>query len=266
MSGTEQVRILIWCTARSLSTVLARSLSQYPGSQCLMELFQVAAYLGPERLFPETEPLFEPKMTFSYVRDLYEEPWPGKSLVLGKEVSYGMRSLGMIPDGYQHVFLIRDPAKSLRSIEERIQKFDCKKKREFYLGLNQSANLAEMYQHVTKNLGKKALVLDADDLIANPSQMLQCLCAAVGLQYTDELLKWDRASGVPANWLMTDKQWENHKKAGWFDKVLDSTGFNTPATNPGARDEGTGPSPHFQRMIAEALPYYHDLHRLRIKP
>ncbi|XP_022091007.1 uncharacterized protein LOC110979483 [Acanthaster planci] len=263
---TEQVRILIWCTARSLSTVLARSLSQYPASQCLLELFGAAANFGPDRRFPETE-LLQPRLSFKFVKELYEQPWAGKSLVLGKELSYVMiGKQDMIPEGYQHVFLIRNPQKSVKSLEDRMSKVAYKKKKEFYLGLNQFKNLSEMHQHVTKTLGKKALVLDADDLKSNPSEMLQCLCTAVGLQFTDKLLEWDKVSGVPGNWMVNEKQWEDHERVGWFDRLLESTGFNPLETDPRVCPSEGQPSPHFKQMIAEALPYYQELYQLRIKP
>lgn len=39
--------------------------------------------------------------------------------------------------------------------------------------------------------GVKITVVDADDLLDNPSGMIEAFCVATGIEYEPEMLKWD---------------------------------------------------------------------------
>ena len=100
-----QKRVAIWSPARSMSTVLTRSLSQIPNSQAIFEMFSTAA--AYERHWIQGENSYRSvshtKVTFESVKALCENPWPGKSVIVLKELAHGMAGkFEMIFDGYRH--------------------------------------------------------------------------------------------------------------------------------------------------------------------
>ena len=90
-----------------------------------------------------------------------------------------------------------------------------------------AADLSEthrLYHHVAAAEGSAPMVIDADDLLADPAATLQGYCAAVGLPYTPAMLRWE--AGPVDDWLP-------HGSEGWeegpFANVFRSTGFRRPA-------------------------------------
>jgi hypothetical protein len=81
------------------------------------------------------------------------------------------------------------------------------------------ARQAELFDREADRLGKAPLVIDADDVLADPQGMLQSLCAALGIPFSAHMLRW------PAGRRATDGVWAAH----WYQAVEASTGFAAPA-------------------------------------
>jgi len=64
--------------------------------------------------------------------------------------------------------------------------------------------------------GKPCPVVDATDILKNPSGMMQALCEALDIPFTLEMLNW------PEGPRDSDGVWAPH----WYDAVTKSTGFN----------------------------------------
>ncbi|XP_038076747.1 uncharacterized protein LOC119744733 [Patiria miniata] len=249
----SQKRVAIWSVARSLSTVFVRSLSQVPDSIVLFEEF--------------TSALLYATGTFESAKAVYEQPREGKSLVLGKDMGFTMSGkFEMVPEGYQHIFLVRHPAKSIPSLEALLAPLP-REQKEFYIGLNQYKPLFDLHRHVTSKLDQQVTILDAQDLIQNPEKTIQTLCQILGLPFSDRLLTWDPIDGKPSNWIMSSAMWEDCESLGWMNNCLRSTGFIKPAKQQNTDGEvGKYPlTPEIEKMIEEALPYYQALWELRIK-
>ncbi len=96
--------------------------------------------------------------------------------------------------------------------------------------------------------GRAPLVIDSDDIRADPAGMLAKLCAAIGIAYTPRMLHW------PAGGHASDGIWAQH----WYGAVHRSTGF----------EAAEGPLPdltgEYAALAATALPYYETLARHRI--
>ena len=260
-----QTRIFIWCAARSLSTVFTQSLSQVPDAYTLLEMYLSAAQFGPEGKNLQAY-TYDGCSTDTHksVKALFEQPWPGKSLVLGKDVGHVMDGkYEMIPQGYQHVFLIRHPSKSIASYASRIAATPAGQG--FQIGLNQFKSLHDLHEYVTTTLGLKSTVLDADDLITSPQETLQKFCQTVGLPFSDKLLTWDWTDKIPGNCMMSQAVWEDHKLFGWYDTCLNSTGFIKPKEQLEKTVGEAEMTPEFKNMVVEALPYYEALRELRLK-
>jgi len=166
----------------------------------------------------------------------------GQSLFYQKHMT-----LHMIPEfgrsfmrGLTNVFLIRHPARVIASYA---------KKRESPtlddIGFTQQADL---FDEAAGFLGRAPLVIDSADIRANPQGALTGLCAALGIAFTDTMLRW------PAGPKPYDGVWAPH----WYNAVHRSTGFEDP--------EGPLPelSPEFARLAEKALPYYQRLAGYRL--
>lgn len=141
-----------------------------------------------------------------------------------------------------HAFLIRHPEEmvpSLAGIMDRPGLEDT--------GLPQQY---ELYDHVTEKLGQTPPIIDGRDVLERPAAMLEKLCGALDVPYTESMLSWKAGPRE------TDGTWAEH----WYGRVETSTGFRPYAP----REE---PVPAAQRDLVEAcLPYYRRLHELRIRP
>ena len=142
----------------------------------------------------------------------------------------------------RNAFLIRDPAAVLAS----------------YVRARGVATLAdigivqqrELFEREADRLGAAPPVVEGADVLADPAHMLQRLCAALGIPYTDAMLELaGRAQRA------TDGVWA----PAWYDAVERSTGFAAPPP-PERR-----PLPdELQRVADAATPHYQVLlaHRL----
>ncbi|MEY4698396.1 MAG: hypothetical protein RIT14_2824, partial [Pseudomonadota bacterium] len=166
----------------------------------------------------------------------------------GKAIHYQKHmTLHMIPQfdrGFmrqlRNVFLIRHPARVVASYA---------KKREgptlADIGFVQQAQL---FDEVAAWSGQVPLVIDSADIRADPAQALSRLCTALGIDYTERMLRWP-AGGNPA-----DGVWAPH----WYGAVHRSCGFDAP--------EGPLPDlpPAYQDLVAQALPHYERLAAVKL--
>ncbi len=104
-------------------------------------------------------------------------------------------------------FLIREPREMITSLIEFLPE-----PRVEDTGLPQQMRIFEMIHERT---GTIPPVLDARDVLENPSGMLEGFCRKVGLDFYKEMLQW------PPGFRDTDGVWAKH----WYAKVEHTTGF-----------------------------------------
>ena len=142
--------------------------------------------------------------------------------------------------GLTNVFLIRHPARVVASYAQKREG-----PRLEDLGFTQQSDI---FDQVADTLGRPPLVIDSADIRADPSGMLNRLCKALSIPYSDRMLHWP-AGGNPA-----DGVWAPH----WYGAVHRSTGFEAA--------EGPLPnlSPAYAALAESALPFYDHLARYRL--
>lgn len=104
-------------------------------------------------------------------------------------------------------FLIRDPA-------EVITSYIRKRERPSVEDLGFVEQL-ELFNFVRRKTDKIPLVVDAADILRDPRQTLDYLCAALGVGFDDAMLSW------PVGFRETDGIWAKY----WYTEVANSTGF-----------------------------------------
>ena len=140
--------------------------------------------------------------------------------------------------GITHTFVVREPAAAIAS----------------HVAIKPDASCSDIgYEHqhalfeLVRSLGAEPVVVDADRLVRAPAAVVAAYCAAVGLPYRPEALRWD--AGLRPEWERTRK-W--HLDAGA------STGFTAgPARRVELDDRLRGyyahHRPYYDRMVAHAL-------------
>lgn len=243
--SVEPIRIAMWSGPRNISTAMMRSFGQRPDTAVVDEPFYAAYLATSGQVHPMQQEVLasQPQDWRAVARDLLG-PIPG-----GRPVWYQKHmSQHMLPgfgrewiDEVRNAFLIRDPAAVLAS----------------YVRARGVATLAdigivqqrEMFEREADRLGAAPAVVEGNDILARPGPMLQRLCAALGIAYTDAMLTW------PAGKRSTDGVWA----PAWYAAVERSTGFEAPATS--AREALPD---ELQRVADAARPHYEALaaHRL----
>ena len=237
-------RIAMWSGPRNLSTAMMYSFAARGDCTVWDEPFY-AAYLDatgvnhPMRddIIAAHEP--DPDVVAATCRG----PVPqGNALFYQKHMT-----LHMVPEfdrrwmrSCTNVFLIRHPARVVASY--------AKKREGATLADIGFVQQSELFDEVSAWSGSAPVVIDSDDIRADPEAMLQKLCAAIGISFTRKMLRW------PAGGNAADGIWSPH----WYAAVHRSTGF----------DGAEGPLPDlggaYADLAAHALPNYDKLAEFKI--
>lgn len=238
------MKIAMWSGPRNLSTALMYAFAARDDTLVWDEPFY-AAYLEATGIdHPMRAQIIEDNETDpDRIASICKGPIPQ-----GKAVFYQKHMTLHMVDGFdrrwmrscQNVFLIRHPARVVASY--------AKKRQGATLHDIGFAQQVELYQEVAGWSGTAPLVIDSDDIRADPEAMLRKLCSALGLSFTRSMLHW------PAGGNEHDGTWAPH----WYAAVHRSTGF----------EGAEGPLPAlggaYADLVAQALPHYDRLAQLRM--
>lgn len=233
----------MWSGPRNISTAMMRSFGARPDTEVVDEPFY-AAYLARTGLqHPMAAEVIasQPTDWRDVVTDLLGPR--SKPIFYQKHMTHHM--LPQIGRDWltalRNAFLIRDPAAVLASYVRKRGEVTL-----LDIGIVQQH---ELFQQEAQRLGHAPPVILGDDVLTQPAMMLQRLCAALGIDYTDAMLSW------PPGRRSTDGVWA----PAWYNAVEQSTGFGPPPNEPGAAlpDE-------LQRIADQARPYYENLRRHRL--
>jgi Sulfotransferase domain len=235
----KMMKIAMWSGPRNLSTAMMYSFAARGDCAVWDEPFY-AAYLAatgidhpmrdeiiaahdpdPDRVaaackgpVPQNQRLFYQKHMTLHMIDGFDRRW--------------MRSC-------VNVFLIRHPARVVASY--------ARKREDPTLHDIGFVRQEQLFNEVADWSGKTPVVIDSDDIRADPEGMLRKLCTALGIDFTLKMLRW------PAGGHAADGVWAAH----WYAAVHRSTGFEG-AEGPLPALGGT-----YAALAAEALPNYRRL-------
>ena len=149
---------------------------------------------------------------------------------------------------FTHVFLIRDPAKTIRSLHHQWPDDDF----ELEVGFPEQRAL---YDLLTALHGVAPLVMDSDDILENPEAMISAFCKAVGIPFMPEALSWEAGAAESfTSWWDGGSFHANLKK---------STGLKPQPRN---YTEVADAPYRVQQMLRRMKPHYEHLHQHRLKP
>ncbi len=238
------LRVASWSGPRSLSTTFMRSWGNRPDTYVHDEPFY-AHYLQVTGLeHPLGADIIAAGETdWERVREeLLHGNRPGYAICFQKHMTHHLlphMGLDWL-SGLNNIFLIRNPARMLVSMNVKMEHFDLAD-----LGFSQ---LVEIFDLVVGTTGKIPPIVDADDLLRDPRKMLTRLCAELGIPFMEQMLSW------PAGPQKDDGVWASH----WYGNLETSTGFRE------YDPEIPELSGHLRILYDRCLPHYQHLYEHRL--
>ena len=293
---SDQVRVMLWAPPKSLSTVFQKMMSFVDDCQIVNEPYQSAASNNTEVIqklsdtglkefvesftsLPEQDlgnlqdvGWDDKQCTPAWVKNLLESPFPGKKVIFAKDLILGIRNqFHMIPKGYRHTFIIRNPTKVMISGRKGMMKMMPPAPGQEFSLLALPPFIREYYQplfelieYVKKNEGEtNPIIIDADDLQNHPESIVRQYCEAVGIPFKKSLLEWPAGDGcVKNNWLVSKMMLQGNALAGYYENAFASTKFNPVKPLP---PESEIPADVVEAAKSEEA-FYKKIYEMRLKP
>ncbi|XP_063956430.1 uncharacterized protein LOC135154298 [Lytechinus pictus] len=293
MAG-KQVKVALWGVPRTMSTVFAKCMSAIDEMEVYMELYSYSKTAsgmlksatgrelprgleGNEAVYAEAITAFVKEFNGILIprriscceikRDLETT---NSEFVFLKEVAFLTDYiLEYLPQGFKHVFLIREPTKVYKSYRKGalrllhvddvdIIQYDPAQLRPM-LWYEQQHRL---WKYVQQNLDPNPIIIDATDLATNPREILKGFCDAVGFPYSDSLLQWSPSHEFPKNFVTAG---ENlfESMSMFYSAAFSSTHFVAPTVQ--------GPLPHDEltddviKCVDYSMPFYREMYEARMQ-
>lgn len=258
-------RIILWTAPRCVSTAFERSIMTLKNSKIFHEPYSKAYYFGPEKQSPRyASDETNQQATYRSISKMLQKEYDGRDFLFSKEMAYCVENKMHIftEEGFknfQHSFLIRHPLKAVYSLYKastnpKLTGWDYFDPAE--AGFRQ---MLELYEFVARNIHRNPVVVDADDLLDYPNEILQSYCEAVGLEYEENMTSWEPGP-VP--------EWDTW--AGWHEDALKSSGFKPRVKKNRPRawtafDVEDLPA-DVAAVVEECIPHYEALAAKKISP
>lgn len=239
------IRIAMWSGPRNISTAMMRSFDAR-GDCAVSDEPLYAHYLAHTKLcHPMKDEVMVSQSTDwqSVTHDLQGQAPQGQAHWYQKHMTHHL--LPHIErkwmESVRHCFLIRNPKEVLTSY--------AKSRSEVTLDDLGFEAQAEIFEWVTRELGQTPIVVDTGDILKDPAGMLQKLCDALDISYSEKMLSWE--PGLRKS----DGVWASH----WYKNVMESTGFAP------YRERTPDYPEHLSAIAAAAQPCYDLLFEKRMR-
>ncbi|XP_022081905.1 uncharacterized protein LOC110974515 [Acanthaster planci] len=278
-------RIILWGVPMCLSTVFTRCMNARGDTEIFMEPYDNCHSFGPERRisWPDqmrSAELLNDWQTYEYTQKLLErEDHYQASIVFAKDMAYAVEGkYDMLPKGYRHTFIVRDPVKVWVAYHRRIRqllgdKIELRNGGDLPGDLESYASQTSVYkasfdlmEYTRTVLNQAPVIIDADDLTDHPEATLRRYCLAVGIPFKDKMLSFG-SSGHSKDEL--DQRWHCSKfftwgeeRGGFYTKAMESKGFVSDKKEYKISDL----PPEVVECVTRSKDWYEKLHALRLKP
>ena len=155
---------------------------------------------------------------------------------------------------FQHSFLIRDPAKVMTSLQRSYEKSDDGD----VAFTDREVGFAEqrtLFERLIRETGETPVVIDSDDVLADPPAMVEAWCDAIGIPFVEDALTWEPGS-------RSEVLWFDGNDDVWHASLRDSDGLKP---QPRKDADISTLSPELRRQYDSALPHYERLHSARLR-
>ncbi|XP_072016303.1 uncharacterized protein [Amphiura filiformis] len=297
METSNQTRVILWSVPRSTSTAFEMCMSNVKDSVIWHEPFLCAMWFGTDRRFPPpgsdgcagdkglgfesqarsiqldvTTGYDAYQSSYSWAKSELEKDYSNKRLVFCKGITYAIATrFDAIPDGYRHTFLIRHPYKVLPSWKKLFSNGLNVPLEDFRMDELPVSSMPpghafkesyDLLQHVKQHYEANPIIIDADDLLSHPEEMMKHYCEAVNIPYSKDLLRWESGEEVVSKWMIPTFFIQGNRLGGWYDSAFASSGW-----------QKTRPTPSRSELSADVLscadaimPYYDEMYKQRLIP
>lgn len=208
---------IFWAAPRSVSTAFERTFSQRPDTEIVDEPFIDVYYFSKWR---RSHRFGDCKAREDYKPSQVIEEIKSKAkttpLVFMKEMAY--QGLPYIDKDFMGsaigTFIVRDPREAMASWY-RVNEFPTDEEFGFDA-------LKQMWDIVTKELGQKPIVVEANTFRRNPEKVLREYCQRIGVKFYPEMLSWNQDK-----WRECQPD-EMESRAKWYKTLNSSTGITPP--------------------------------------
>lgn len=210
-------------------------------------------YFSSERLSPRKSHI-SPKSEFHYKYILEKIMEAAKEHpVFVKDQACHVAHLAHLADSsffsqFDNTFIIRDPQDALPSHFHGWP--DVSAMEAGYAELYQVAQLAAAIH------GKEPVIVEADDLVRNPDEIVQAYCRAVDIPFIPEALHWDAT--------VSHCDWDRIDAGYWHTRLKQTNSFQSD-TNTKKDYLSVYDDPYLYGLYKYCLPYYKELYPLRLK-
>lgn len=242
MSPTSNDKpIALWAVPRSISTAFERIFVERDDFKVFHEPFAASYYFSEERRserYADKKPKDEhrPEAVLAQLLEVDEKP------VFFKDMAYhtaGFMDHDFVTN-FRNTFLIREPKQVLFSFYKMWPDFTFEE-----AGYE---HLHRLYEKASE-IGQEPVVVNAADLASNTEGTVSAYCESLGVPFKPEALSW-RPREVP-EWRMWDE---------WHTDAQESTGIEELP-----QKEVSLPK-ELQETYERCLPYYEELHKVRLQP
>lgn len=293
------LRVMLWSHPRSLSTVFEKCINFVPNTQIINEPFSCACMMGPEQL-PTPEEFISPgkeeayyksldeiKMdlpmafesddcTFAFVKQILEADYEGKKLVFCKDMAFALDArYDMIPQGFRHTFVMRHPYRMLPSFRKLLVPFlEDEGHGDFRMNdlpasiMPAGYGFQEQYELIMhlRDSGEEPdpIVIDADDLLQNPSSIMRQYCTLLGIPFSEDLLEWPASRDCIKSWKGSRQiiLGNFHEWGGYYETALSCSRFHPLKPLPRREDLADDVG----ECADASMPFYEKMRELRLKP
>ncbi|XP_072028156.1 uncharacterized protein [Amphiura filiformis] len=258
-------KVALWCVPRTLSSVFCKSIAEVEHSIVFFEYYIAAVHCGPDQII--SHPVLgrivsDPNISYKYVKEEIENGQQGKELYFVKDMAYALGGeFGRLPEGYQHTFLIRHPAHVFKSHSILLKKIGMPSLKSFLPQGFAFKEIFDLYEYVTKELKQKSVIIDADDLKANPEGIMRAYCDATGIPFSESMLSWKPEAPHPPEWKAPPSCWIGNQMFGTYKEAFESTEFKRSDRKPVDIEALSG---EVKECTEFSLPYYDKLYELRL--
>ncbi len=261
-------RVILWSAPRTVSTAFERSMRTLSHCKVLHEPYGDPFYFGPEKRskrFAHTPTSPRSTATYDDTTAMVSAEFPGVEAVFVKDMAF------YVEDTYKHImasglrtfthtFLIRRPDKAVYSLYKSGEAVS-----NGYGAFDPSEAgflaLYKVYQHAKEISSEPTVVIDADDLLSAPDEVMEAYCKAVGIRYQPGMTKWE--PGMVEDWKAAGGGW----LPDWYTEVAQSSGFIKRPKKPKGSLTPEIPSDipdEVSTCILESWPVYQEMHKARL--
>ena len=187
--------LALWAVPRSTSTAFEWMMRTRGDMECFHEPFGEVWYQGEEPLWP--------RATANSVRTpglTYEWCWAALTSAAERGPVF-IKDFPLYIDTlwtddflahFRHSFLIRDPLKTLMSMYRKWPDFHIKE--------TGFAEQRELFDRLADQHGAPPPVIDSDDLLERPAELVEAWCHAVEIPFMAEALRWEPGPRDEVSW------------------------------------------------------------------